>query len=237
MNYSYMDCLAELGIGGAHPGGLPLTKQLLSQVPIQDGTTVLDAGCGTGRSSAYVKEHFACQVTALDNHQTMVKKAKQRFLSHNLPIEVQHGSTESLPFEKSTFDIILSESVIAFTDASRTVNEFSRVLKPTGVLLAVEMVVEKAIPMKEVNEIKEFYGLSELLTVDEWDSLFQQAGFQDRKILTFTSQFDAHDPDHAPEFLLSENLDDVHFDILKEHEQLIEKYKDVLGYRMFRCTV
>ncbi|MCR1834683.1 hypothetical protein NSA56_09745 [Oceanobacillus caeni] len=48
MNNRYLDCLALFGVGGAHPGGLPLTKRILSKEEIDEKQSILDAGCGTG---------------------------------------------------------------------------------------------------------------------------------------------------------------------------------------------
>jgi len=54
--YTYLNCLAELGVGGAHPGGFKLTQDILSAEHIGKKTTVLDAGCGTGQTAAYVAQ-------------------------------------------------------------------------------------------------------------------------------------------------------------------------------------
>lgn len=55
MKPSYQDALAYYGVNGAHPGGLSLTKYLLQQERITSTTQLLDAGCGTGQTSAFIK--------------------------------------------------------------------------------------------------------------------------------------------------------------------------------------
>lgn len=55
MKPTYQDALAYFGVSGAHPGGLTLTKFLLEQEKITSHTTLLDGGCGTGQTSAYIK--------------------------------------------------------------------------------------------------------------------------------------------------------------------------------------
>ena len=116
MNYTYLDCLASFGVGGAHPGGLKLTKRILSREYIDQETSILDVGCGTGQTSAYIGEKYQCSVTSLDSNNTMLMKAKQRFLSLKLPINSVYGSAENLPFPEGLFDFVLSESVTSFTD-------------------------------------------------------------------------------------------------------------------------
>ncbi|MEJ9211820.1 class I SAM-dependent methyltransferase [Bacillus smithii] len=44
----------------------------------------------------------------------MLEKAKSRFQFQNLPIQLIHGSVEEIPLKDSTFDFVLSESVLAF---------------------------------------------------------------------------------------------------------------------------
>ncbi|MBL5792479.1 class I SAM-dependent methyltransferase [Bacillus sporothermodurans] len=77
MAYSYQDTLAYYGVGGAHPGGLSLTKQIFHNENITHTTKILDAGCGTGQTSAYLAEMYKCDVTALDIHPVMIEKAKK----------------------------------------------------------------------------------------------------------------------------------------------------------------
>ncbi|SET67578.1 Methyltransferase domain-containing protein [Oceanobacillus limi] len=235
MDYTYLNCLAELGVGGAHPGGHPLTKNLLDAEAIREETKVLEVGCGTGRTSAFISKCYGCQITAIDIHEIMVKKAKKRFLEEKLPINLVRGNVEKLPFEASMFDVVLSESVISFTNASLAIPEIKRVLKSEGILLGIEMVLEQKIPEEDLQPMKDFYELSKIRTVEEWDSLLVENGFYDREITTVIPSFDPSDPDNAPEFQLSDNTDVMYFDILKEHEKLTKMYQDVLGYRIFRC--
>jgi len=235
LNYSYTDCLAIFGVGGAHPGGLQLTKELLSREKIDETTSILDAGCGTGQTSAYIAEQYRCKVTSLDCNKLMLDKARQRFLSLHSPIETQQGSTENLPFSEGIFDIILSESVISFTDVSLTIPEFKRVLKPNGVLLAIEMVLEKSLSEEELKTIVNFYGVSQILTENEWKTLFQRAKFKQVSVEKFNLQIDENNVQNATDFSLSENIDDEFFEILEKHMHFTKVYKDVLGFRLFRC--
>ena len=240
MESPYLDCLALFGVGGAHPGGLRLSKNILSKEKIEETTAILDVGCGTGQTTAYLAEQYKCKLTSIDCNKVMLDKAKQRFQSLGLQIDVRHGNAECLPVDDNTFDIILSESVIAFTDVSLTIPEFRRVLKPDGVLLAIEMVLEKTVSEEELSPLLQFYGLPQILTEHEWLHLFQKANFKnisaDRYKLQFTAE-DEHDVQNASDFSLSEDIDDKFFDILERHEYFTKIYKDLLGFRIFRCSM
>ncbi|MEH7272701.1 class I SAM-dependent methyltransferase [Neobacillus vireti] len=214
-----------------------MTKEILPRENISEKTIILDVGCGTGQTSAYIAEKYKCKITCLDNNEIMLEKAKKRFKSRNLSIETKHGSVESLPFGDESFDLILSESVAAFTDVSKTLPELRRVLKPNGVLLAIEMVLEEPLPKEELTTIKEFYEVPRILTVPEWNSLFQKANFQQINIEKVNLQFDESDFESATDFSISEQLDDKLFAILDQHLQLTEMYRNIIGFRVFKCCV
>lgn len=235
MEKTYLNCLAFLGVGGAHPGGLSLTKRLLAQEEIDKTKTILDAGCGTGQTSAFISEEYLCHVTSLDCNKVMLEKARERFLSLQLPITVKQGSTENLPFDKESFDFILSESVTTFTDVSLSIQEFNRVLKPNGVLLAIEMVQEKPIAESKLTSLLHFYGIPQLLTESDWCDSFKRFGFQHVHVEKGMQQMDEINLELGADFALSENMDSEYFEILEMHQQLTDVYKDVLGFRVFRC--
>lgn len=75
----YIELLAQFGIGGAHPGGFTLTQSLFEEIAILPSQKVLDIGCGTGQTAAFLAEHFKCDVTVIDNNSTMIEKATRRF--------------------------------------------------------------------------------------------------------------------------------------------------------------
>lgn len=235
MEYNYLDCLAELGVGGAHPGGLQLTKEILSEEKMDETMSILDAGCGTGQTSAYIAQQYQCQVTALDCNEIMLEKAKKRFSTLNLPINVKQGSVECFANNR-LFDMILLESVIAFTNASLTIEAMRNALKPEGVLLALEMVLEEPLGEAKLQPIYEFYGVSHIRTEAEWISLIKQHGFNQISVKKFKLSDNVIDVELASDFSLSENIDEAFFDMLHEHEYLTGIYKDMLGFRLFRCT-
>lgn len=233
MNYSYLDFLAYLGVGGAHPGGLQLTRQLLSAEKLDDRTILLDAGCGTGQTSVYIKSEYDCSVIALDINPLMLEKAQRRFDTAGLSIPVVEGNLENLPFKDNHFDIVLSESVLAFTDTNRSLSEIRRVLKEDGVFIAVEMAVEKAKAEEKLQVASDFYGFSTVLTEKEWKERFTVAGFPHVESLPFHET--AFEAGETADFWLSANIDDELVNMFHQHLNLSASHKDILGFRVFRC--
>jgi len=235
MNYSYLDCLAALGVGGAHPGGLKLTKEILAEETLDETTRILDAGCGTGQTSAYIAKEYGCDVTALDNNEIMAEKANERFSAEKLKIKAVEGTVENLPFIDASFDIVLSESVMLFTDVAKSIPEFKRVLKPNGKLLVIESAIEKKVSEEELEPLKEFYEGTIFRSEEEWKQVFSQAGFRNIQIKKPEVQFDPEDVDSVPDYSLTEPMDPVYFDIMKEHEELLKSYEDIMGLIVFKC--
>lgn len=58
---NYLNSLAAFGVGGAHPGSLELTKEILGQLELTEKMKVLDAGCGTGQTIEYIAHNYNCQ--------------------------------------------------------------------------------------------------------------------------------------------------------------------------------
>ncbi|MDP4103723.1 MAG: class I SAM-dependent methyltransferase [Bacillota bacterium] len=233
-NYTYFDLLAQFGIGGAHPGGFLLTQELLSEEQINNQSKILDVGCGTGQTSAYLYNQFKAEITGLDINPIMLEKAKNRFLSQELPVELIQGSVEKIPVEASTFDFVLSESVLAFVEKKNALKEISRVLKSGGRLIANEMTINSIPNKQEELEIKEFYGLDTLLLEEDWRSLLEEVGFKD--IVIKSGKKPLIGDQQVPEFNFSSNFEPELFGVLNKHAEIIIKYEEFLSYRIITCT-
>ncbi|MFD3445688.1 class I SAM-dependent methyltransferase [Microbacteriaceae bacterium 4G12] len=234
--YSYIDLIALLGVGSAHPGGFMLTKQTLQSVYISPSTRVLDVGCGTGRTAVYIAKLYGCPVTALDNHRFMLEKAQKHIQREGVPVRLVEGNVEQLPFHSDSFDIALSESVLIFTDSTKALQELYRVLSHTGKAIIIEMTVERLLHPKEKEEIQGVYGVQDILTERQWVEKLYQAGFSRvhklgggtvaSTIPTYTEQ---------PDWDFSPQMDSVAYTVWTNHETIIRKYCHLLGHRTFLC--
>ncbi len=233
-SYTYFDLLAQFGIGGAHPGGIQLTKELLSSENITKTSQILDAGCGTGQTAAYLYKQYGANIIGLDINPVMLKKANDRFLSQQLPIQLIHASLEEIPLKDEIFDLVLSESVLAFVDKRKALSELFRVLKSGGRLIGNEMTINTPIGIEEEKEIKDFYALDSLLYEEGWRNLLEEAGFEDIEIKKEKKSL--IDYKEMPEFNFSSNFVPELFDILNHHAEIIIQYQESLSYRIITCT-
>jgi ubiquinone/menaquinone biosynthesis C-methylase UbiE len=227
----YLDLLAQLGVGGAHPGGFMLTKEIIELEIIPESATILDAGCGTGQTLQFLKS-LNYNVTGLDIDPIMLLKAKNRLKEDKCLVQ---GSVENLPFKDKQFDFIFCESVLSFTDSVQSLRELNRVMKDNGVLLAIEVTSTDQPDRKLKEKIQSFYGFHHLFNEDEWKSAIKSAGFQKIEVRT-EQDFLIEEDEPTTEFDMSDNLEPVYFDMLAEHEKLREAYHLAVQFRIFRCV-
>lgn len=178
----YMEMLARLGIGSAHPGGFAATVQQLREHPIPAGSRVLEVGCGTGRTSCYLAKQGHL-VTALDLREDMLAKAQRRAAAEEAPVTFVQGSITALPFPDNSFDVVLAESVTIFADVPTALREYRRVLRPEGVLYDRELLIVKPLTGDAARAIRDFYGVDRLYSEAEWSELLRQAGFRSQQVV------------------------------------------------------
>ena len=232
-HFTYTDFLSKFGIGGAHPGGIKLTKEIIRTKKIDNNSHILDVGCGTGQTDAYLASEYGAIVTGIDRHPIMVEKAKKRMKKERLPVEILQCSIENVPLPNNKFDFVLSESVLSFVDKPTALCEIFRLLKDGGQLIAIEFTINKPLETAIENEIKQFYAFESLPMEQDWIRYFKQAGFTN-------IQIEKKEPlevnASTPEFDYSENVEPELYDMMEHHHEMILKYMNIWDYRVFTCS-
>jgi len=171
--YNYFELQSKIGVT-KHMGGLKSTKELLKLCGVDNSHYLLIVGCGNGTSAIKIHQWTGCKVVGIDISEEMVKSAKEKAEDG---IEFMVGNAEDIKFPENTFDTVISESVTAFTNKSKSLSEYHRVLKKEG-HLGLNEVTWLEIPSDEViNYAKRVMGL-EGENKDCWISLLRQAGFK-----------------------------------------------------------
>ena len=231
-HFTYTDFLSKFGVSGAHPGGFMLSKQIMGTKNINSNSRILDVGCGTGQTAAYLASEYGATVTGIDIHPIMVEKSKNRMEKNALPVEILQCSIENVPILDDTFDLILSESVLSFVDKSTALKEIFRLLKDDGQLIAIEFTLNEPLEPSIENEIKQFYGFESLLMEQDWLRYFKQVGFTNIQI---EQKKPLNEANSTPEFMYSENVELELYTIMEQHYEMILKYNDIWDYRVFTC--
>jgi ubiquinone/menaquinone biosynthesis C-methylase UbiE len=97
-------------------------------VPQYSLAAILDLGCGTGRYSVALAEHFDARVIALDPSEKMLAEARRKAIDQ---VGYVRACGESLPLAQGSVDMVFISMVFHhFDDAVRAVRECHRVLRP-----------------------------------------------------------------------------------------------------------
>jgi len=105
---------------------------MMKATDIGPGTTVLDIGCGAGRSTELIKDAGAT-VVGVDAAQGMVDYANKTFDG----IDFQVGGIEELAFGDDVFDVVFAANSVQYAaDLGTALQELRRVCKPGGSIVA-----------------------------------------------------------------------------------------------------
>ena len=118
-----------------------LTRWGLSKVEISETATVLDIGCGGGRTlerlAALARRGKAVGIDYSEDSVAVAWKRNQRLIASGR-VEVMHASVSSIPFPDATFDGALAiESFYFWPDIAGDLAEVRRVMKPSGQLVII----------------------------------------------------------------------------------------------------
>jgi SAM-dependent methyltransferase len=117
---------------------------------IEEGTTVLDVGCGAGFDLLVALQLVgpSGKVVGVDLTKEMIDKARANLESMQIKnYELHRISAEQLPFADNSFDVVISNGVINLSpDKPRIFAEIHRVLKKGGRLQFADIILEKQLP-------------------------------------------------------------------------------------------
>jgi SAM-dependent methyltransferase len=140
-----MQLLIDLHIEGARqgPGSRQATEKAMDfavadrSIPLE----IADIGCGTGASAILLAQLLNANITAVDFLPQFldVLRTKANQLGVNDRITTLACSMERLPFADEQFDVIWSEGAIYNMGFENGIQQWKRLLKTRGVLVASEI--------------------------------------------------------------------------------------------------
>jgi ubiquinone/menaquinone biosynthesis C-methylase UbiE len=160
----------------------------LGHVVIEKHYTILDVGCGGGRTLSKLAERASRgKAYGVDYSEESVAASK-RGNAHWIDLgraEVRHGSVSQLPFPDGMFDLVTAvETHFWWSNLPADMREIFRVLKAGGELVVIAQIYKGA--TTRVAKLAERYapqtGIA-LLDVDEHRELFANTGYSDVQII------------------------------------------------------
>jgi ubiquinone/menaquinone biosynthesis C-methylase UbiE len=168
-------------------GHKPLTLWGLTHVNIEPNYVILDVGCGGDKTVNRLAQRVPLgKVFGIDYSADMVeysKKANKKLIAEDR-VEIVEGLVEKMVFPEDSFDLVTAvETYYFWPSFSDAVQEIRRVLKPGGIFLMVnEMVQDGVYDVKYAKTIKQAHV--HLIPLDEIRTILQAVGFEDVQIFT-----------------------------------------------------
>jgi SAM-dependent methyltransferase len=184
---------ANLGLGCGNP---------LAHAAIHEGDTILDLGSGAGFDCflAARKVGKTGRVIGVDMTPEMLARARQNAKKAGITnVEFRLGEIESLPVADCSVDLIISNCVINLSpDKARVFSEAFRVLKPGGMLMISDIVLERDLPEAVLSSVAAYVGcLAGAVQKGVYLDLIRGGGFSDVEVLeesTYPIELMVNDP-------------------------------------------
>jgi ubiquinone/menaquinone biosynthesis C-methylase UbiE len=164
-----------------------LSEQVCRAGHVENGQSLLDAGCGLGGTLAYLNDHYQkMTLCGLNIDARQLGRARMQFKTHaDNDLYWQQGDACALPYADHAFDRILAvECIFHFPDRARFFKETYRILKPGGILALSDFLPHsKLLPVLFLAESKRlitgFYGKCNLkFTKLHYRALAAETGFE-----------------------------------------------------------
>ncbi|MFC7114078.1 class I SAM-dependent methyltransferase [Natronoarchaeum sp. GCM10025703] len=149
-------------------------RHVLSRMPVEEGDTVLDLGCGSGYAARALREAGgADRAYGLDGSPEMVTNAREYTDDDSVGFLI--GDFGDLPFADDSVDHVFSmEAFYYATDPVETLREIKRILRPGGTFYCAVNYYEENVHSHEWQEFIEIEMTR--WDRDEYRAAFREAG-------------------------------------------------------------
>ncbi len=125
----------------AHSGYIRVVQQVIDEVQLKPGETVLEVGCGSGALIRRLARWSGGQnaIVGVDVNRYLLREAAALAKKECLDgtIKFQEGDASNLPFPENQFGVTMACTLMEEGDADRMLTEFVRVTKPGGRMAAI----------------------------------------------------------------------------------------------------
>ena len=130
---------------------------LIKAARLENASSVLDLGCGTGTLTILAKEQVpAIDIIGVDIDPAVLEIARRKAHRADVKIRWEIGMADALTFEEATFDRVLSSLMfhhLKTVEKKRAFTEVYRVLKPGADLYLVDYAKPRTITMRLIATV------------------------------------------------------------------------------------
>lgn len=189
---SYNEIIGLVRETNRTPGGLNTIKEVSQKLCLNNNSKILDIGTSTGHTALEFGRLLNCKIVGIDINDESIKTAKERCERFDLSnVEFKIDDATNMSFDDETFDVVFAGNVTSLvSNREKALNEYWRVLKKNGYLVAVPMYyiekptekllddVRKAIQVNIKAQYKEDW---KKFFVRENDEIFEEVDYRFKK--------------------------------------------------------
>ena len=186
---SYNEIIGLVRETNRTPGGLNTIKTVARMLNLNNSSKILDIGTSTGHTALEFGRLLNCEVVGIDINDESIKTATERCKRFKLDkVKFQLDDATNLSFKDGIFDVVFAGNVTSLVNnREAALNEYWRVLKPNGYLVAVPMYYIKEPSKKLVDDVRKAIQVNiEVQHKQEWrdfflrenDEMFEEVDFK-----------------------------------------------------------
>ncbi len=163
-----------------HVGGERETDIMAEKAGMNRKSIVLDVCSALGGPARHLARKYGCQVTGLDATGKMVNEAGVRTVRDRLShlVRFKLGNALDMPFHAGTFDMVWGQDAWCYiTDKERLIREAHRVLKTGGAIAFTDWIQTGKMADKECEELNTFMAFPYMETLDGYEQILKDKGF------------------------------------------------------------
>ena len=162
------------------PEVLRIWLEALSDYVARDAVRdIVDLGCGTGRFSAPLADHFDAHLVGVDPSEKMLKRAREKRFGSR--VTFRQGGGEALPLKDRSADMVFMSMVFHhLREPERVARECHRVLRPDGHVCLRNGTAEEIASFPHLRFFPGAFEIAEarLVSGEGIKAVFAAAGFE-----------------------------------------------------------
>lgn len=164
------------------PSSEEITKKVLKQIQLKvPHPAVANIGFGKGNECLLLARQYQ-HVVAVENNGDYIESFRERLHQENLAdrVQITEAPLDQLPFGEESFDLILSEGGINYSDFGFRINSWKPFLKDGGYLALSELCVFKEVelPYELADFLCDSFPFREIETIDYKIAQIKDAGYR-----------------------------------------------------------
>ena len=172
---SYNEIIGLVRETNRTPGGLNTIKTVARMLNLNNNSKILDIGTSTGHTALEFGRLLNCEVVGIDINDESIKTATERCSRFKLDkVKFQIDDATNMSFKDGIFDVVFAGNVTSLVNnREAALNEYWRVLKPNGYLVAVPMYYIKEPSKKLVDDVRKAIQVNiEVQHKEDWKDFF-----------------------------------------------------------------